>query len=539
MKKFYSILLGAVLVTSTSVATAQQLPNVGFESWKSACGSTEAFGTGGLTSSKTGEMRQRPGVEPTDWNGSSINQKVMITKKQELIFDESSDVASGSHAVKMQNIYVGAGSVGSVAPGFITFATPWVYATSTLTDCDGGAYGGVSFTYKPDAITGKYKRTDSNDENSYIIAYLWNGTYTSKVGNKNAADQLRDDEVRAILGKVTPDASGQLVAKCEYAFKTTNGAWQEITVPLEYVEGAGEPTKMNVIISGGDYWDRNALIENTTLLADDVRFVYYSRLSALSVNGVAVEGFASDVYEYNMKGAELPTEEQILATVLGRSATKSVVIDSEAATVTITVANVSTDNDGKASHTYVLQYEKVSDKVGVSTDYPGYLNGVITDPETGEKVPFVENEAKTITITEYEDGTCDFLLPNFTLAEMEMELGDILVENATVTKDANGVSTYNGFVDDMALLGGELIADVTLNGTISAEGVVNMTINVDWDGVPILCTFTSNEVDGVENIIVAPQGEAEYYNLQGVKVANPENGVFIRVQGGKVTKVVK
>ncbi len=539
MKKFYSILLGAALVASTSVATAQQLPNVGFESWKSACGSTEAFGTGGLTSSKTGEMRQRPGVEPTDWNGSSINQKVMITKKQELIFDESSDVASGSHAVKMQNIYVGAGSVGSVAPGFITFATPWVYATSTLTDCDGGAYGGVSFTYKPDAITGKYKRTDSNDENSYIIAYLWNGTYTSKVGNKNAADQLRDDEVRAILGKVTPDASGQLVAKCEYAFKTTNGAWQEITVPLEYVEGAGEPTKMNVIISGGDYWDRNALIENTTLLADDVRFVYYSRLSALSVNGVAVEGFASDVYEYNMKGAELPTEEQILATVLGRSATKSVVIDSEAATVTITVSNVSTDNDDKASHTYVLQYEKVSDKVGVSTDYPGYLNGVITDPETGEKVPFVENEAKTITITEYEDGTCDFLLPNFTLAEMEMELGDILVENATVTKDANGVSTYNGFVDDMALLGGELIADVTLNGTISAEGVVNMTINVDWDGVPILCTFTSNEVDGVENIIVAPQGEAEYYNLQGVKVANPENGVFIRVQGGKVTKVVK
>jgi hypothetical protein len=28
-----------------------------------------------------------------------------------------------------------------------------------------------------------------------------------------------------------------------------------------------------------------------------------------------------------------------------------------------------------------------------------------------------------------------------------------------------------------------------------------------------------------------------YYNLQGQRVANPENGLFIRVQGSKVEKV--
>ena len=33
-------------------------------------------------------------------------------------------------------------------------------------------------------------------------------------------------------------------------------------------------------------------------------------------------------------------------------------------------------------------------------------------------------------------------------------------------------------------------------------------------------------------------GEAVYYNLQGVKVANPENGIFIKKQGNKTTKVV-
>ena len=178
------------------------------------------------------------------------------------------------------------------------------------------------------------------------------------------------------------------------------------------------------------------------------------------------------------------------------------------------------------------------ENAGVATNYPGYLNVNILDVETGELAPVAVNESNTITITKYGDGTCDFLLPNFTLSAMELSLGDILVEGATVTTDEAGVETYAGFVKDMPLLGGELIADVTLNGTITAEGVVDMKIDVLWMGTPIACTFTTNQVTGVENIIIENQGNVEYYNLQGVKVAKPENGVFIRVQGGKATKVI-
>lgn len=44
---------------------------------------------------------------------------------------------------------------------------------------------------------------------------------------------------------------------------------------------------------------------------------------------------------------------------------------------------------------------------------------------------------------------------------------------------------------------------------------------------------------GVENIEVENvNAPVEYYNFQGVRVANPENGMFIRVQGGKATKVI-
>lgn len=42
---------------------------------------------------------------------------------------------------------------------------------------------------------------------------------------------------------------------------------------------------------------------------------------------------------------------------------------------------------------------------------------------------------------------------------------------------------------------------------------------------------------GVE-IIGADNSAAEYYNMQGVRVANPENGICIVCQGGKTYKVV-
>jgi len=51
-----------------------------------------------------------------------------------------------------------------------------------------------------------------------------------------------------------------------------------------------------------------------------------------------------------------------------------------------------------------------------------------------------------------------------------------------------------------------------------------------------------SEETGVENIEISDVEEidapVEYYNLQGVKVVNPENGIYIKRQGNKVSKVL-
>ena len=58
---------------------------------------------------------------------------------------------------------------------------------------------------------------------------------------------------------------------------------------------------------------------------------------------------------------------------------------------------------------------------------------------------------------------------------------------------------------------------------------------VDFDKQTVSVTMTS----GVDSIEVENDGEAVYFNLQGVRVDNPENGIFVRVANGKAVKVVK
>ena len=43
---------------------------------------------------------------------------------------------------------------------------------------------------------------------------------------------------------------------------------------------------------------------------------------------------------------------------------------------------------------------------------------------------------------------------------------------------------------------------------------------------------------GIDGIVVDDQAPVEYYNLQGIRVAEPTNGLYIRRQGKKATKVV-
>ena len=464
MKKSF-LLSGALLLSlSAFTANAQQLPNVGFESWKTTCGTSRSI-------SKDGKKVDvaRPGVEPSEWNGSNVDQ--LGQKKPDLV---TKVVDNSNTVVQLKNIYIGLPipELGSTAPGFMNFGTPWVYASTTIKDCDGGVFGGLSFNKKPDAIKGKYKRTDSNSEDSHIIAYLWNGTYTSKIGNvAQTVTEEQNDVDRVVLGKTTGLASGKLVASCDKAFSTTvNNDWETIVVPLDYVANAGNPTMMNVIISAGDYWNRSNLKKNTTLLVDDVDFVYYSTLTSLKAGSKTI-ALKDGVYNYTVAG-KMPTEEEVVATCKSQFADAVVAVDAANYKVTVTVTNQGgKDVDGATQHVYTLQYT-----APVVKQYAGILN-VDCDILGGD---VIANATQDVTIIYYNDNTCDFSLPDFMFAGNN--IGNIEIPNVKVSEDAAGTKTFtDGEVEAMELAGGGIVAHVVLDGgTITSAGVINMPITVGW-----------------------------------------------------------
>ena len=354
MKRIFT----AFLLCSVTAVYSQYLPNSSFENWKGSAGSSYQSSDGSLAGGSSAfGLRQRPGDEPEGWNGSSVNQKVMMEKKQVLVEKQSSSYsdAAGS-SVKMTNTYVGVMGIGSNAPAFINFGTPWVYAVSNVSNCDGGVYGGMAFSNRPDAIEGWYKRTKGKaDENAHIIAYIWNGTFKSNI-TSSASGDVKEDVDRAVMGKSSGlSQSGTLIASCDYMFASTNDTWQKITVPLQYVEGTEGvvPEKVNVIISSGDYWSRSNIQDGSILEADDVQFVYYSELASFYYDGVShfLKGKTSYAIDADYD------ESKLSVTTNGKGATIEKSFDESKKLLTITIKGNDYAVNSKSFHTYTVQFK--------------------------------------------------------------------------------------------------------------------------------------------------------------------------------------
>lgn len=77
----------------------------------------------------------------------------------------------------------------------------------------------------------------------------------------------------------------------------------------------------------------------------------------------------------------------------------------------------------------------------------------------------------------------------------------------------------------------------------TANGVTDLTISKNATGsnptISSMTVYYKKDVQSAVEAIEAVEGEAVYYNLQGVRVQNPERGIFVKVQNGKASKVVK
>ena len=421
------ILLTALLAAGGLTASAQNLPNGDFQQWKTTCGKSDQTSINNYYESAPFGLATRPGVEPQDWNGSNVNQTVFnqnVSKDALVTRQKEGD----NFYVRLVCTKVGAFGIDPEAPAFINFGTPWVYAVSKKSKCDGGVYGGMSFSYKPDAIKGRYKRTPAaKAEKARIIAYLWSGTFKSSIPSGKST-RMQDDVDRAIMGRVSGvTGDGKLVASCDYGFETTkNNDWEEIIVPIDYKRTDVVPTKMNVIISSDDYWNRANMVENSTLEVDDVQFVYYHALESITYKGKTIKMEEGKNF-YNLLIDEDFDISKFSYEKIGAGATVDKSFDPELQMLTVTVKG----NDFNVNPKSVTVYKfKVAKEV---TDFTSDLSVELV------KIGMFDPSESTIQLYKELDGSYTFQLRNFSLMGGMMPVGTIILKNLNV--NGNKITT--------------------------------------------------------------------------------------------------
>lgn len=192
-------------------------------------------------------------------------------------------------------------------PAYITLGTSWATAVSSYPspkNADGGTFGGVAFTGKPDAVKFKYYHFNDNVSNKYavinkdepatVVAYLWKGQYKQEEvpGNTGGSDGIIKTTMygrdRNILGMETAEGGATTTsdgAACiasvvkSITEKSTTATPLEMTVELDYGKYAGTdvtPDSLNLIFAANDYFgDRAKIGAGNTLIIDDVELVYY------------------------------------------------------------------------------------------------------------------------------------------------------------------------------------------------------------------------------------------------------------------------
>lgn len=120
-------------------------------------------------------------------------------------------------------------------------------------------------------------------------------------------------------------------------------------------------------------------------------------------------------------------------------------------------------------------------------------------------------------------------------------------ENAFEIADEDGNTIFNsvndGGVPVACETGGQSFGSYNARPVYNEAGEVEKVEIYQWYGANnnncLAAMFTVSKTQGVNDVIAADAEVAPvYYNLQGVRVANPANGLYIKVVGEKASKVL-
>lgn len=266
-----------------------------------------------------------------------------------------------------------------IVPGYMTLGTSW--ATASLSDlknsADGGAFGGVAFKGKPDAIQFDYMRTHGKanpTENATVVAYLWKGEYKQADvpgetgGSSKVTMYGRDRNILGIDtnqgGKVSKSEDAACVASVVKSIEgDQTDALATMVVDLNYGEFAGtdvQPDSLNIIFAANDYFgDRNKMGVDNSLTVDNIKFIYRHGIKNAMINGKEI-AFADD---NTATTTETYDETKFSFTKVGEGATVTKNYNGETGVLTIRVDAQDVKFNPEATTTYNIQFALVPEAI--------------------------------------------------------------------------------------------------------------------------------------------------------------------------------
>lgn len=583
----------ALLAVTAMHAQTYQLPNVGFENWEKAKG---------ILWTEKNKNQGQPGEEPQSWHSSNIKFATGLAGSyQELV--QSDNGKTYANVINKKS-----GQANSYIPtlGTLTIGNTWYanygdgnatggYRATNEKFAQNGTYGGLSFVGRPDAIVGDFQNYSSD---SHVIAYLWKGSFNGEVPatfddgatghfynkkyNPTIKSWLKLENLdRAIWSQIDPSIvtsetvqnitkseGAEIIAYCDKAFNESF-TWATVEIPLTYKSSA-TPEMTNVIIAAGYPWDSRKSVKDNNICADNIRYVYYSRLSNASIDGYAFD-FNPNTLDYvitvdDVENFTLPTgvSYSIMsneALTADKEATVSSINDNKQISIKVTnkqsIANAeATDADGLREHTYNFYFREA----------PQQFEGFYFTNVNGTDIYSGETTTLTLTQENADYHTYTLAIADVKVAQAATRAaGDavnVTVSGLTKT-EKDGKVIYSG-TDDNAKVGNEpkqVSAVATFDGdnyevkfsfTNEDDGTVTNVV-----ATPEPTTSSVSEINGATAAVAATEGAilvsnyngaAAVYTTDGRLAANAEvngsasinvaTGLYIVRTGNKATKVI-
>lgn len=377
-------------------------------------------------------------------------------------------------------------------------------ANYNFSDITGGQ--ALEFAGTPDAVTfyAKFKAGSGNTDKQGRGQFILHDEY-----------RYQDPDVESQVSHRVAKASQLIRESTEWTKYTVNFVYDQDVKPAKQYLLASFTTNP---VAGGSADD--------VLYIDDIYFVYNSELASLTYDGTPVSEITSTI---NLSD-QVYDATKLSYTLTGKGATAERSYNAQTGVLTLTVKGNDWSVNPENQHVYTIRFKP----------FDGDMAEAMVSNTRLINVNFlgkVSSSLNTVSLNN-EDGAVSFTMENFSfsMSGSTIPIGNVTLDNVVLSENADGSTHVTAYNEALALLGGNIVAEVTVTGNVTAEDSLTANVQIMWNNMPITAEVSPVPFAvSVAGRTLAVTGELSSNLAQLVMVGGSANISAIDLMGATLT----